>query len=40
MGVIENMRDYKNKSVAIAARSAINLCKEINPTLLNIHEDK
>jgi protein SDA1 len=34
MTVIENMRDFKNKSVAIAARAAINLCKEISPHLI------
>lgn len=39
MTVIENMKDYKNKSVTIAARAAINLCKEVNPTLVGISED-
>ena len=40
MTVIENMRDYKNKSVTIAARAVLNLCKEVNPTLLGIVDDK
>jgi len=38
--VIENMKEYKNKSVTIAARSILNLCKEINPTLLGLNEDE
>jgi len=33
--IIEGLRSYKNKSVATAARSIINLCKEVNPTLVN-----
>lgn len=40
MTVIENMKDYKNKSVTIAARAVINLCKEVNPTLVSENEDK
>lgn len=40
MTVIENMKDFKNKSVTVAARAALNLCKEINPTLLNMNDDK
>lgn len=40
MTVIENLKDYKNKSVTIAARAAINLCKEINPHLVGESVDK
>ena len=36
--IVENMKNFKNKSVASAARSFINLQKDINPNMLDIYD--